>query len=51
MNQDVIATMFTGIGILLGVWLMVDGVRRDLTAQITAVNTRLNSVIGRLKRD
>ena len=45
MNQDMIATVLTGIGVLLGVWRMVDGVRRDLTAQITAVNTRIDNVL------
>ena len=28
MSQDVIATVLTGIGVLIGVWRMVDGVRR-----------------------
>ena len=45
MNQDVIATVLTGIGVLFGVWWMVDGVRRDLTAQIAAVNTRIDNVL------
>ena len=52
MNQDVIATVLTGIGVLIGVWRMVDGIRRDLTAQITAVNTRIDSVLlAGLKHD
>ena len=45
MSQDVIATVLTGIGVLIGVWRMVDGVRRDLTAQLTAVNTRIDNVL------
>ena len=45
MNQDMIATVLTGIGVLIGVWRMVDGVRRDLTAQLTAVNTRIDNVL------
>ena len=57
MDPDVIATVLTGAGVLVGVWRMiesvrrdvdgvrrdVDGVRRDLTAQIAAVNTRIDN--------
>ena len=45
MSTDVIATVLTGVGVLVGVWRMVDGVRRDLTAQITAVNTRIDNAL------
>ena len=45
MSTDVIATVLTGVGVLVGVWRMVDGVRRDLTAQITAVNTRIDNIL------
>ena len=56
MNQDVIATVLTGIGVLFGVWRLVhvesESVRRDLaaqisavTAQISAVNTRIDNVL------
>lgn len=59
MSTDVIATVLTGVGVLVGVWRMVesvrrdvdgvrrdvDGVRRDLTAQIAAVNTRIDSIL------
>ena len=49
MNQDVIATVLTGIGVLFGVWRLVhaeiEGVRRDLSAQISAVNTRIDNVL------
>ena len=52
MSSDVIATVLTGVGVLVGVWRMVesvrrdvDGVRRDLTAQIAAVNTRIDSIL------
>ena len=49
MNQDVIATVLTGIGVLFGVWRLVhaeiEGVRRDLTAQISAVHTRIDNVL------
>ena len=49
MSQDVIATVLTGIGVLFGVWRLVhteiEGVRRDLSAQITGVNTRIDNVL------
>ena len=52
MSPDVIATVLTGVGVLVGVWRMVesvrrdvDGVRRDVTAQIAAVNTRIDNIL------
>ena len=59
MSSDVIATVLTGVGVLVGVWRMVgsvrrdvdgvrrdvDGVRRDLTAQIAAVDTRIDNIL------
>ncbi len=52
MSPDVIATVLTGVGVLVGVWRMVesvrrdvDGVRRDLTAEIAAVNTRIGNIL------
>ena len=49
MSQDVIATVLTGIGVLFGVWRLVhaemEGVRRDLSAQIAGVNTRIDNVL------
>ena len=52
MSPDVSATLLTGVGILVGVWRMVesvrrdvDGVRRDVTAQIAAVNTRIDNIL------
>ena len=52
MSSDVIATVLTGVGVLVGVWRMVEsvrrdveGVRRDLTAQIAAVNTRIDNIL------
>ena len=41
MSPEVVATVLTGIGVLVGVWRLVEGVRRDLTTQIAAVNDRL----------
>ena len=56
MNQDMIATVLTGIGVVFGVWRLMhaesESVRRDLaaqisavTAQLTAVNTRIDNVL------
>ena len=49
MNADVLATVLTGVGVLIGVsrivTVQVDSVRRDLTAQITAVNTRIDNIL------
>ena len=51
MSPEVIATVLTGAGVLLGVWRMVESVRRevhetrrDLIGQITAVNTRIGAL-------
>lgn len=57
MSTDVLATILTGVGVLIGVWrivtVQVDGVRRDLaevdnrlTSQIAAVDARLTAAIG-----
>ena len=45
MSPEVIATVLTGAGVLVGVWRLVEGVRRDLTAQIAAVNTGIDNVL------
>ena len=45
MSPDVIATVLTGVAVLIGVWRLVDGIRIDLTAQITAVNMRIDNVL------
>ena len=50
MSVEVIVTaLLTGAsvtaGVLFGVWRMVDGVRRDLSAQIAAVNTRIDNIL------
>ncbi|MCY4029561.1 MAG: hypothetical protein OXH75_25005 [Acidobacteria bacterium] len=49
MNADVLATVLTGVGVLIGVWrivtVQVDSVRRDLTAQIAAVDNKLSAAI------
>ena len=45
MSPEVIATVLTGVGVLVGVWRLLEGVRRDLTAQIAAVNTRIDNIL------
>ena len=45
MSPEVITTVLTGAGVLVGVWRLVEGVRRDLTAQIGAVNTRIDNIL------
>ena len=52
MDTYVMATVLTGLGVLLGVWRLVavavDGVRRDLTAEIRAVSQRIDGVNQRI---
>ena len=45
MSAELIATVLTGAGVLLGVWRLVEGMRRDLTAQIRAVDAKLTAEI------
>ena len=60
MNADVLATVLTGVGVLIGVWrivtvqvdsvrrdlgVQIGDVRRDLTAQITATDNKLSAAI------
>ena len=49
MTVDILATLLTGVGVVVGVWRIVDRkvdeVRRDLSAQIAAVNTRIDNVL------
>ena len=49
MSVDVLATALTGVGVLIGVWrivtVQVGSVRRDLSAQIAAVNTRIDNIL------
>ncbi len=52
MSSEVIATVLTGVGVLVGMWRMLDSVRkelhetrRDLTGQIAAVNTRIDNIL------
>ncbi len=49
MTQETLATLLTGLGVIVAVWAIVrrevDGVRRDLTAQIAAVNTRIDNIL------
>ena len=45
MSPELLGTILTGIGILPGVWRLVEGVRRDLTGQIAAVDNKLSAAI------
>lgn len=45
MSPELIGTLLTGAGGLVGVWRMVEGVRRDLTAEIRGVNQRIDNVL------
>lgn len=50
MNVDVLATVLIGVGVLMGVWRMVEGVRRDLAGRIAAVDQRVDAVNTRRSR-
>jgi len=50
MSPEVIATVLTGVGVLVGVWRLVEGVRRDLTAQIAAVHTRIDDTLSAARK-
>ena len=45
MTPDTIATLAAVIGGFLGMWRLIEGVRRDLTNQIASVNTRIDNVL------
>ena len=45
MGPEVVATVMTGIGVQVGVWRLVEGLRRDLT-QIATVNGRMTMQIA-----
>ena len=51
MTPELIATVLTGAGVLIGVWKMVDGVRRELRADIATLNTRIDTRIDNVSRD
>ena len=51
MTPDTIATILTGIGVLFGVWRLIEGVRRDLTNQIGSVRSDLVDQIGSVRSD
>lgn len=48
MSGEVIATVLTGAGVLIGVWRMVEGVRRDLAGRIESVDRRVDAVNTRI---
>ena len=49
MSPEVIATILSAVGVLIGVWKMVDGTRRELSAKIDSeigtVNQRIDAVL------
>ena len=49
MSPEVIATILSTIGVLIGVWKMVDGTRSALSAKIDSeigtVNQRIDAVL------
>ena len=45
MDVNVIATVLTGVGVLVGVWRLVDSMRRDLMSEIRALDARLSARI------
>ena len=52
MSPEVIATILSAVGVLIGVWKMVDGTRRELSAKIDSeigtVNQRIDAVNQRI---
>lgn len=48
MSGEVIATVLTGAGVLIGVRRMVEGVRRDLAGRIETVDRRVDAVNTRI---
>ena len=55
MNQDVIVTTLIELVVIFGVWRTlksdIGDLRRDITAQLAAVNTRIDEMLARLNRD
>ena len=47
MSTEIVAIVLTGAGVLVGVWRMVESVRRDLHREIGAVRAD----IGGVRRD
>ncbi len=52
MSPEVIATILSAIGVLIGVWKIIDGTRRELSTKIDAeigtVNQRIDAVNQRI---
>ena len=44
-SAELIATVLTGVGVLVGVWRIFEGLRRDLTGRIAAVDAKLSARI------
>ena len=43
MTSDIIATILTGVGVLIGVWRLVEGMRKELNSRIDTLDGRMNS--------
>ena len=44
MGREVVGTLLTGAGILVGAWRMMESVRRDLGSRIDAAHDRIDCV-------
>lgn len=58
METEVIATVLTGAAVLIGVWRLLESMRRDVTTQVSEVRRELGEVrrdlsnqIGEVRRD
>ena len=47
-DASIVTTVLTGLGILLGVWRMAEGVRRDLRVEIHALARRVDTLADRV---
>ncbi len=51
MSGDVIATLLTGAGVLLVMWALIAGVRRDLRGDVEALRRDMRSDLEHVRRD
>ena len=51
MSGEVVAVVLTGTGVLLGVWRLVESVRRDLTGALHREIGSVREDIGAVRRD
>ncbi len=50
MSGDVLATLLTGAGVLVGVWRMLEGMRRDVNGRLDSLAGEVRDVDRRLAR-